>query len=209
MKALTTLYVVLSIGVLCPNWMVGQKDLDIRFEGVSHSDIDQKCYQLQIKAIQNSSQLLGSQSYRIFYNAEEGRFLRSATTNLIGEQYGLKIVQSIYNSDASGFGNLNFDSSLGFINITITDSGNRDDMVSLIQDKWLSTAQICFEKNMDKSNLNLVWAREGLTDGYATAYTGVAIVDELNLPANAELNYIDNITEDLNTANNNVVSNKE
>ncbi len=169
------LLVLLSFSV-CVNGQDTQ--VDVRLYQSEMKSEDSGCYDIQVRLTEPEYQqvALGSQNYRIYYDASVMRFLRERTrSHLNGHGYmDVRVLQAIHNSNAAGYGNLDFGESLGFINMSISDSGDPRILLSLNQ-VWLSCAEICFEKSATDSPGNIVFARKGLTDGYATAFTGISI----------------------------------
>ena len=158
--------------------LIGQNEpIEIRLLNKSIEDGDMfPCLEVQIKTDPDAISL-AAQNYRFYYDASNFRFDRLRSHSLLPDNaYSpLTIKQDIFNSNAAGFGSLEFDAHLGFVNMQISDSGNLDKLVSLTTDEWVSTAQVCFE-NIESLNptLTLIWAREGFTEGYATAFTEIA-----------------------------------
>jgi hypothetical protein len=160
------------------NQLIGQNEpVEIRLLNKSIEEEDMfPCLDVQIKTTASVFSL-AAQNYRLYYDASNFRFDRIRSQSILPDNVysPLTIKQDIFNSNATGFGSLEFDAHLGFVNMTISDSGNLDELVSLSTDEWVSTAQVCFE-NIENSNpaLTLIWAREGFTEGYATAFTEIA-----------------------------------
>lgn len=168
---------------------------EIRWAQLSERpNIDQTCFEIEVKKTQPfSDSYLGTQNYRFYYDASQLRFNRDHSKSLLGvSSYSdLSIKQDIFNSNAAGFGTLEFDDHLGFVNIAIVDSGQPDKLVSLDTEVWQSTARICFEHvSTGAAQANLIWARQGLTEGYATAFTEVEQVTE-NASLSSEIIYHD------------------
>lgn len=207
MKTINCLLGVTIISCLLVTCLSAQtEDLELRFSKSDHVKSDELCYSIELKALDKDYLQLGSQTYRIYYDSNDGRFLRQSAESLLNATYTLKVVQSVHNSDASGYGNIEFDSNLGFINITISDSGVLEELVSFSQENWLSTANICFEKNEESSEIGLIWARKELTNGYATAFTSVSTqywdgIEVLNLL------YTDNKSDENKSSNDVMVNN--
>ncbi len=166
----------------------------IRFEPVSHTDY---CYQIQVLHQDDSLAKLGTQNYRIYYDASQVRFLRERVVSLLPRgPYGeAKVIQAVHNSDASGFGNLDFSTTLGFINLSINDSGNTEELRELGNKEWVPTAEICFESLHSEPSVQLVWARKGLTDGYATAFTRVSMLYQGEVSTVEDLVHFDFFTD--------------
>ena len=159
--------------------LTGQNSqVDVRLHHLENETSDMDCFDVQVRLPDHEvvPTILGSQNYRIYYDASTLRFLRDHTvSHLNGHGYtDVRIIQAIHNSNAAGYGNLEFGESLGFINMSISDSGNPEVLLSLSQ-AWLSCAEICFENSASDNLGNIVFARQGLTDGYATAFTGISI----------------------------------
>lgn len=163
--------------------MFGQTNqAEIRWAQLSERpNSDQTCFEIEIKNNEATQPSLGTQNYRFYYNSSQLRFNREYSKSLLsGSVYSdLSIKQDIFDSNAAGFGTLEFDDHLGFVNIAIVDSGQMDKLVSMSTGDWQSTARVCFEHvNTTTAQANLIWARQGLTEGYATAFTEVEQIND-------------------------------
>ncbi len=136
---------------------------------------DETCFAIDIQNMGSEPYALAGQNYRLYYDASTARFLRhQLSTSLPSEAYSeMTVIQSSHDVNASGYGNLEFDKHLGFVNLAIYDSGYLPDLVSLESRVALEVATICFESLTTADEVSIVWARKGMTEGYATAYTEI------------------------------------
>lgn len=147
------------------------------------------CFDTQFKNTSDQRIELAGQNYRLFYDALQLKYLddRDVRSYLPASTYDeVDLNQALHNIDARGYGNLLFSQNLGFINYSIRLTEDHSKVVSLpAESGWLSTSNICFQLNDNYGTVSLIWAREGLTDGYATAFTEVSVLDndELDKPA--------------------------
>ncbi len=149
---------------------------------------DELCVELRIKAIDEELKL-SSMSYRLYYDASGMRFLRLRTrTTLPSETFAPpKIIQAQHNADASGYGSLEFDRNIGFVNLVIQQrEGNT---ALLLSQEWLTSTTLCFEPL--EGPRQVVWARHPLTSGYATAFSSVAYLENNELKEAHIVEYID------------------
>lgn len=190
---------ILIIGLLafCSYESSYAQNLDIRFKRDSiNCDIRSVCYNVQLKPNGTMPINLGGQNYRLFYNSSLAK--TTSVTSLLPSQYGaLSLVQDEKDMDASGYGSLSFEATLGFLNFAIDLSDLQNGGVEIPMGQWHSTARICFQVEEEvMSNpdvcLEAVWGREGLTDAYATAFNQVSRWDAPNRTVATEImNYKD------------------
>ncbi len=164
--------------------LFAQERFDIRF---MLEDFDcesgQACYLVQVKAATNETWNLAGQNYRIFYDGSVASYISgSAESRLNADQYSAPLLTSDQqNVDASGFpGDLPFASTLSFLNYSIDLMNLSSGGVDLPgSGEWITTSSLCFQVTGDVIDdasecLNLVWARMGRTDGYATAFVEIS-----------------------------------
>lgn len=183
MNTLKTLLVL--VGMLSTQLVLSQRTYDIRFV---LDDLDcaaqTVCYRTQIRTADSQGWNLAGQNYRIFYDGALAEYIDGSATNLLSRtQYTLdpRNIEDAQHVDASNFGfSLPFAADLSFLNYSI-------DLMQLTTGginlpgggQWVSTSEICFrvtdEAIMDPDLcLELVWARMGRTDEYATAFVEVS-----------------------------------
>lgn len=156
---------------------------------------DLACYDITLTAPVASGaevpSLLGSQNYRFYYDARQLRFRQDQSRSLLpSAMYSdLILIQDIHDSDARGFGSLDFDQHLSFINIAINDGGDPQNLVSLPSEAKIKSARVCFD-NANKGDHEIIWSRRGVTDGYATAFTEISYYNGVKVKK-AQLEYID------------------
>lgn len=178
---------ILIIGLLtfCTYQSSYAQNLDIRFKRDSlNCDIGSVCYKIQLKPNGTMPINLGGQNYRLFYNSSLAK--TTSVTSLLPSQYGaLSLVQDWMDMDASGYGPLSFEATLGFLNFAIDLSDVQNGGVEIPMGQWYSTSRICFQVEEEVMSdpdvcLEAVWGREGLTDGYGTAFIQVSRWDAPN-----------------------------
>ena len=169
---------VLISSIICSfsNQVIGQTTYDIRLEEQSStvSNTATICFEVQIKSADSNTWELAGQNYRLFYDASKASFISG--TSLLSDKYQpFNLVQHAQNIDASNVdGPLEFEENLGFLNysIDLLDLTNTGTLV--FKDTWLSTSQICFELEATEENFSIVWARNGMTDAYATSFVEIS-----------------------------------
>ncbi|MEE9439775.1 MAG: hypothetical protein V3V14_12290 [Saprospiraceae bacterium] len=173
---------ITCIGVCTIFSLFSQEKVEIRLVPTNvNKSADVLCFDTQFKNISNIDIKLAGQNYRLFYDALQLKFVDNDLTSLlVSKTYDkIDLNQSLHNIDARGYGNLKFAQNLGFLNYSVRMTDNQEEIVTLPAfSPWLSTTNICFQATNSQGSLNIVWAREGLTGGYATAYTEISILDE-------------------------------
>ena len=171
--------VILLLGYFQVN---SQKTFDVRF-ALSGVDCVNRtvCYDVQIRSANGTSWGLAGQNYRIFYNSALASYI-SGTSLLPTSSYtNYVLVQDVQDANASGVnGPLAFEATLGFLNYYMDLNDVANGGISLpANGNWVTTSNLCF--NVDQSVfddpnicLELVWARDGLTNDYATAFVEVS-----------------------------------
>ena len=201
-----TLYLLLTamVSLVCAN-VSAQQLYDIRF---LLDDIDcetgETCYLVQIKSGDGQVWNLAGQNYRIFYDASTASYISgSVTSELPAAQYSAPLVTSDQqNVDASAFpGDLPFSSTLSFFNYSIDLMNLSSGGINLPADGgFMTTSRLCFDVPQsaleDGSEcLNLVWARMGRTDEFATAFVEISQWISMNNTAEAVGNVFDDLDE--------------
>lgn len=156
-------------------WLGLAQTAELSFLPIS-GDGTHHCYEIQLKASSDIDVLLSSQNFRFYYDASKSQFDRESVISLLpASGYSdIKVMQVIHNSNASGYGNLNFGGTLGFVNLAITDKMKSADMLSLVPHELLSLARFCMQDLDNAQEPSLIWARSPLTSGYSSAYTEIA-----------------------------------
>lgn len=147
------------------------------------------CYDIEVTLHEGEGRL-SAQNYRLYYDASALRFdRRSAISQLTTTTYNpMRVVQSMHNSNASGFGNLEFSSNLGYINMTITDDVTYPSIDKIPAGAPIKTANFCFEVLVNATSGDIIWARDPITKGYASAFTELSI---MNAQGTSKLDIID------------------
>ncbi len=131
------------------------------------------CYDINIGSANDSSFILGSQRYQLFYNSAVGSYVSGAST--LGSDYqdlALQASTPIENVAAVGVGDLPFEATLGFINFTIQLADPTvGSTVEVIPGFPVKTGELCFV--MSESAVagaddcfEATWARFGVTEPY-------------------------------------------
>lgn len=146
---------------------------DIRFANTRY-DMNRMYVDIEMKAT-NGSFVLGSQNLRVFYNTSalklNNEYVKSSLT--LEKYSSLKIVEQYENINADDVNQLKFDNNLGFVNISI----ELLDMIhggERINSDWSAIAVLSFDIVDTKKPAELVWAREGRSNEYATAFVEVS-----------------------------------
>ena len=203
MKTSITFILALFLGLTS----YSQTGLVLEFKQVENPNESTECYTIEtVNASQNEIHL-GAQNFRFYYNAASMRFIRdNVESALMGYGYGdVTVLQAVHNSNASGYGNLDFGENLGFVNFLIQDPGERRLGLKMIPNERVVCAKVCFEIDPENKNRNLVWARPELTSGYATAFTTISVMNETGVTA-AEIISFEDIQQSGQQNSDNMVS---
>lgn len=146
---------------------------DIRFSNTRY-DMNKMYVDIEMRSTSGSF-FLGSQNLRVFYNTSalqlNNEFVKSSLTT---EKYSsLKIVEKYEGINADDVNQLKFDNNLGFVNISI----ELLDMIQggiRVQNEWTTIAILAFDVIDESKSAELVWAREGRSSDYATAFVEIA-----------------------------------
>ncbi len=172
---LTTL--LATFGIL--GFISGQNTFDIRF-ALSNVDCDLNtaCYDVQVRSSNSTPWGLAGQNYRIYYDNSKADYISG--TKVLDSNYGtFTVVQDIGPVDATANSTaLGFEATLGFFNYGI-DLNNLSSGGVNIDGSWTTTSNICFSIDEAVINdptecINLVWARDGLTNDLATAFVEIS-----------------------------------
>ncbi len=155
------------------------------------------CYDVQLRSTTGTNWGLAGQNYRLYYDASLAAFASGVST--LGNDYqSFNLVQDFQDVDASGTGNLSFESTLGFLNYAIDLLDPMTGGDSLLADgTWKTTSQLCFALEGDiltnpASCLEAVWGRMDTTSQYGTSFVEVSEwVEENNTQMATGHNYID------------------
>ena len=179
---------------------------DIRFalDGV---DCENRtvCILTQLRSADGQAWNLAGQNYRLFYDGSKADYITNSGESMLPvTQYSAfpdpERMQDVQAQDASNFGfDLPFAETLSFLNYSIDLMNLTSGGVNLpASGEWITTSKLCFEVTQDvidepSTCLNLVWARTGLTDTYATAFVEVSHWVEANVTTEAEPNEYDDL----------------
>jgi len=171
-----------SLILVFSSFLNAQEDFEVRLVPTNNGDNPKViCFDTQFKNISEKDVKLSGQNYRLYYDALQLKFLKPLLQSYLPENsYGnVDINQSLHNIDARGYGNLKFSQNLGFINYSIRSTEDTDKIIVLPSfSGWLSTTNICFQATDPLGPKNIIWARQGLTNGYATAFTELSVLDD-------------------------------
>jgi len=159
---------------------------DIRFM-IGDVDCDTRtvCVQTQLRSSDGNEWNLAGQNYRIFYDGSKAQFITGSSESLLpAAQYSaVNVTQEIWPPvDITGqFGFvLPFGETLSFLNYSVDLMSLSNGGINLpASGAWVSTTQLCFEVTQEVLDggsecLNIVWARETLTDEIATAFVEIS-----------------------------------
>ena len=158
-----------------------QNNFDIRFQLESvDCDANTFCYHVQVRSSDATAWGLAGQNYRLYYDASLASFT-SGVSLLPAAYQSFNLVQDIQDANASAVGgSLPFEGTLGFLNYSMDLNDVTGGGVTLPGDgTWVSTSEICFAAEADlftnpSSCLEAVWARDGVTNGYAVAFVEIS-----------------------------------
>ncbi len=202
MKTLNTL-IVLAL-LLVTQTAISQRSYDIRFVlDTLDCNANTVCYRTELRSADGQAWNLAGQNYRIFYSGSMAEYIDDSALSLLPEsQYLLDLlqVQDAQHVDASDFGfDLGFADDLSFLNYSI-------DLMSLGtggkvlpgDGEWIPTSKLCFDIPPEATTdpnlcLELVWARMGRTDDYATAFVEVSQWVQTNSTTDAVTNIYDDL----------------
>ena len=201
----TLILTLLCYAFLCTTYLGAQQTYDIRFK-LDNIDCDanEVCYEVQLRSANGNPWMLAGQNYRVFYDASKATYkIGSGQSQLSPDDYSpFTLTTNVPGTDASAFnGLLPFDASLGFLNYSIDLMDLASGGIAFAADgEWVTTSSLCFELDDETINdvnacLNLVWARPGLTDAYATAFVEVSEWVGQNATENAETDIYDDLDE--------------
>jgi hypothetical protein len=173
-------YLIFNFFLFLLSFHLSAQNYDTRFQlSTINCETQQVCYNVQLRPNGAGSFNLAGQNYRIFYNSSLAAYLSGQS--LLPSQYGeYTLVQDVQGADASDMnGPLAFESTLGFLNYAMDLNDIQNGGINLPTNQWTSTSNLCFTVDADVLNslescLELIWAREGLTDIYATAFVEVS-----------------------------------
>ena len=159
---------------------VSAQNYDIRFNRTSiNCSTRQVCYDVQLRPNGSTNFNLAGQNYRIYYNSSVASY--QSGTSVLPSQYGAyTVVQDIQGANADAVnGALPFEATLGFLNYFMDLNDTQNGGIYLPAGQWTTTSNLCFtvtQETIDNPNVcvEAVWAREGLTDPYATAFVEVS-----------------------------------
>ena len=132
----------------------------------------QICYDVQIKST-SGDWILGGQNYRLFYNSAMAEYAGGSSKLSTATYDSFKLVQDVKHQAAGG--SLSFGNDLGFLNYGIDLKDEHNGGIEISNNEWTTTSNICFDLtnaaiNQEDVCMNIVWAREQLTGGYADAF---------------------------------------
>lgn len=182
----------------------GQEKFEIRFVstgvGIQSNTL---CFDTQYKNISQTAITLGGQNYRIYYDALQLKVSKETIKSLLSQwsYEAVDVNQTFHNIDARGYGDLSFSQNLAFINYSIRTADDLSHTVKLEPNSgWLSTSNVCFVINNSAHPLKLLWAREGLTDGYATAFTEISVIDNYSIDKIAQIQVYQDYNKQINSS---------
>ncbi|MEZ4910142.1 MAG: hypothetical protein R2774_04695 [Saprospiraceae bacterium] len=119
---------------------------------------------------------LAGQNYRIYYNSEFGAFMEDKLVSKLPKSYTeMKIVQNFIHQNATGYGNLSYESDLGFLNLSCDYNLNSNHPITIGSSDEVEVCEIVFSSD-DPFQIEFDWADENLTAGYATAFNEIAML---------------------------------
>jgi hypothetical protein len=143
-------------------------------------DIDQRTLfvNVEIRYNERGSINLGGQNYRFFYDSELLKLNVDGSESVLPttKYTDLTLVEHMEGINADEVGQLNFDDALGYVNFSIDLLKNNEGGIQVHggKDAWFTVATLHFELNSTDDMAEIVWGREGMSDGYATAFVEVS-----------------------------------
>ena len=173
MKKESLKVLVLIIGMALSAIGISQTDINIELEQSEKSG-SQQCVSLKMSDLGSTDHSLSSQNYRIYYGADNLKLKEESLQSELPESlYQMRLVQHVDGVDASGRGNLKFESNLGFINFAIVHS-NLKQSGTTISSEGIKVASMCFEVQDFDKEIAVVFAREAVTSSYGRAYVDIS-----------------------------------
>ncbi len=142
-----------------------------------NQDLTTECY--QVKLLNNSGKTIGlaGQNYRMYYDSDAALLDEKSIVSYLSNAYTpLKLVQHTHDADASGYGNLPFEQHLGFINLAVDYKLSSAARADIGAGEKINVGRLCFNRVADK-DIQLTWAKQGITETYATAFVEIAQMD--------------------------------
>lgn len=182
MKTYNSLLVTLFTFWFTHAFAIQEFDVRFLFDGLD-CETNTVCYAVQVRSSDGQTWNLAGQNYRIFYDGSQASYISGSLESLLpAAQYSSPLVTGDQqNVDASAFpGDLPFEETLSFLNYSIDLMNLSNGGINLPSSgEWVSTSMLCFavpQSTIDEGSacLNLVWARMGRTDSYATAFVEIS-----------------------------------
>ena len=172
-------WAVFILGATYP--LIGQSNYDIQLVLDTVDCVNNiACYNVQLRSTNGNNWGLAGQNYRLYYDAALASW-QSGTSTLGSTYQSFTLVQDVQNVNASGTnGNLAFEDSLSFLNYTMDLNDPSTGGISFPNDTtWITTSRLCFSVSDSLLNdpnvcLEAVWARNGMTNEYATSFVEVS-----------------------------------
>lgn len=142
---------------------------------LKHLSAGNTCYHISIQNLSSEDIKIAGQNYRLYYDANGSKFMEDQFVSYLPDEYTpLTVVQNV-TGDATGYGFLAFEKYLGFVNLATDYHLSSSNPIIIGKYAEVKIAKICFSEEI---NSNIIWAKEGLTDGYATAFNELAKLTE-------------------------------
>ncbi len=149
---------------------------DVSQQSLAHKTVD--CYKIALKNKSSKPVGLAGQNYRLYYNSDAVMLEDASIKSQLPASYTpMKLVQHTFDADATGFGVLPFESHLGFINLANDYNLSSAAPVTIGVGETADIADLCFNVTDASQDSGLTWAREDLTQSYATAFVEIARVE--------------------------------
>lgn len=146
------------------------------------SNEKQECYKIALKNKSGKPVGLAGQNYRLYYNSDAVILDEGSIQSYLPKSYSpLQLVQHNFDVDATGFGVLPFDNHLGFINLANDYNLSSATPVMIGVGETVDVAQLCLNITDESEESQITWAREDLTQTYATAFVEIATVEGTRL----------------------------
>lgn len=180
MRILLIMLAILNISL---STISAQSKVDLRLLQVANQ-VEQSCFDMEIRSPYRESIDLAGQNYRVFYDAENANVIKESIKNYTSEEsYGaLEVIVSEQND-------------IGFLSLSVDGRALNDHTTTIPSDgSWIKVASVCF-KNTSNDPYDIVWANDR-TSQFASAQVALSMWDGVDhqsvLEANLMIDHLGN-----------------
>ncbi len=178
-----TLPIILAILTTTLSTVYAQSKVDLRLLQVSNQ-VEQSCFDMEIRSPYRESINLAGQNYRVFYDAEKANVIKESIKNYTSEEsYGaLEVIVTEQND-------------IGFLSLSVDGRALNDHTTKIPSNgNWIKVASACF-KNISDNPYDIVWANDR-TSQFASAQVALSQWDAVDhqsvLEANLMIDHLGN-----------------